>query len=82
MKEFVLAVQEEEETEFYGGVMKAPKVLADIVESIAAAVYVDCGFDLKELWLVRFFDFFSSTISSNCCVFYSISKLIVKGLSL
>lgn len=66
MKEFVLAVQEEQETEFYGGVMKAPKVLADIVESIAAAVYVDCGFDLKELWMVSLF--LSSTISSNWCL--------------
>ncbi|XP_019194385.1 PREDICTED: ribonuclease 3-like protein 2 isoform X1 [Ipomoea nil] len=52
VKEFVLVVQEEQETEFYGGAMKAPKVLADIVESIAAAVYVDCDFDLKELWVI------------------------------
>ncbi|KAK8458100.1 hypothetical protein SEVIR_3G331300v4 [Setaria viridis] len=37
----------------YGGsVVKAPKVLADIVESIAAAVYVDCKFDLEKLWKV------------------------------
>ncbi|CAN6342540.1 unnamed protein product [Urochloa humidicola] len=37
----------------YGGsVVKAPKVLADIVESITAAVYVDCKFDLEKLWKV------------------------------
>ena len=37
----------------YGGsVVKAPKVLADIVEAIAAAVYVDCTFDLEKLWKV------------------------------
>ena len=37
----------------YGGsFVKAPKVLADIVESIAAAVYVDCKFDLEKLWKV------------------------------
>ncbi|KAF8666269.1 hypothetical protein HU200_053692 [Digitaria exilis] len=37
----------------YGGcVVKAPKVLADIVESIAAAVYIDCKFDLEKLWKV------------------------------
>uniref|UniRef100_A0A804QPF4 RNase III domain-containing protein n=1 Tax=Zea mays TaxID=4577 RepID=A0A804QPF4_MAIZE len=37
----------------YGGsVVKAPKVLADIVEAIAAAVYVDCKFDLEKLWKV------------------------------
>lgn len=32
--------------------MKAPKVLADIVESVAAAVFVDLQFDLKAVWLV------------------------------
>ncbi|CAH9108114.1 unnamed protein product [Cuscuta europaea] len=52
VKEFVLVVQEEDEAEFYGGAIKAPKILADIVESIAAAVYVDVGFDLKEFWKV------------------------------
>ncbi|XP_072965109.1 ribonuclease 3-like protein 2 [Typha angustifolia] len=37
----------------YGGsTMKAPKVLADIVEAIAAAVYMDCNFDLDKLWKV------------------------------
>ncbi|CAJ1971424.1 unnamed protein product [Sphenostylis stenocarpa] len=34
----------------YGGSVKAPKVLADIVESIAGAIYVDLGYDLEELW--------------------------------
>ncbi|OIT28124.1 PREDICTED: ribonuclease 3-like protein 2 [Nicotiana attenuata] len=52
VKEFVITVQQEEQAEFHGGAMKAPKVLADIVESVAAAVYVDCGFDLKNLWLI------------------------------
>ncbi|KAI3810215.1 hypothetical protein L1987_19826 [Smallanthus sonchifolius] len=32
--------------------MKAPKVLADIVESVAAAVYVDCGFNLQMVWMI------------------------------
>lgn len=45
-------MEQEDETVVYGGAMKAPKVLADIVESVAAAVYVDCTFDLKTLWLV------------------------------
>lgn len=48
--------EEEEEVvdlEPYGGrSIKAPKVLADIVESIAAAVYVDCDFNLELLWKV------------------------------
>lgn len=52
MKEFVIAVEQEEEAEVHGGVMKAPKVLADIVESVVAAVYVDMHFDLKLLWKV------------------------------
>ncbi|GAB4849660.1 hypothetical protein Ancab_004455 [Ancistrocladus abbreviatus] len=52
VREFVLAVQEEDENAVYGGTVKAPKVLADIVESVAAAVYVDCDFDLKALWHV------------------------------
>lgn len=53
----MLAVQEEDEMVVYGGAMKAPKVLADIVESVAAAVYVDCELDLKALWMVRIFVF-------------------------
>ncbi|KAL3851186.1 hypothetical protein ACJIZ3_013068 [Penstemon smallii] len=52
VKEFVIAVQQEDEAEVYGGLVKAPKVLADIVESVAAAVYVDCKFDLQAMWLV------------------------------
>ncbi|PHU22484.1 Ribonuclease 3-like protein 2 [Capsicum chinense] len=52
VKEFVITVEQEVQTEFHGGAVKAPKVLADIVESVAAAVYVDCGFDLKALWVI------------------------------
>ena len=32
--------------------MDAPKVLADIVESVAAAIYVDLNYDLKKFWKV------------------------------
>lgn len=42
----------EDEAVVHGGSIKAPKVLADIVESIAAAVYVDVNFDLQRLWVV------------------------------
>lgn len=49
---FISAVEQEDKTVVYGGVMKAPKMLADIVESVAAAVYVDCGFDLVRLWVI------------------------------
>ena len=31
--------------------MKAPKVLADILESVAGAVYVDVDFNLQKFWL-------------------------------
>ncbi|WVY89220.1 hypothetical protein V8G54_034734 [Vigna mungo] len=34
----------------HGGSVKAPKILADIVESIAGAIYVDVGCDLEKLW--------------------------------
>ncbi|KAK3137194.1 hypothetical protein QOZ80_5BG0449010 [Eleusine coracana subsp. coracana] len=54
--QFIESVKQEPEdlgTVPYGGsVVKAPKVLADIVEAIAAAVYVDCKFDLEKLWKV------------------------------
>ncbi|KAJ0101165.1 hypothetical protein Patl1_04135 [Pistacia atlantica] len=53
VKEFAEAVSlEEDNTAVYGGSMKAPKVLADIVESIAAAIYVDVDFDLQRLWVI------------------------------
>lgn len=52
VRDFVIAVGKEDETVVYGGTMKAPKVLADIVESVAAAVYVDCDFNLKTLWVI------------------------------
>ncbi|XP_057473108.1 ribonuclease 3-like protein 2 isoform X1 [Actinidia eriantha] len=52
VRDFALAVQEEEDTVVYGGTVLAPKVLADIVESVAAAIYVDCQYDLQALWVV------------------------------
>ncbi|KAL0306340.1 UNVERIFIED_CONTAM: Ribonuclease 3-like protein 2 [Sesamum radiatum] len=52
VREFVMTVEQEDEAEVYGGLVKAPKVLADIVESVAAAVYVDCNFNLKSMWLI------------------------------
>ncbi|XP_027127282.1 ribonuclease 3-like protein 2 isoform X1 [Coffea eugenioides] len=52
VRDFATAVGQEDETEVHGGAIKAPKVLADIVESVAAAVYVDCGFDLQALWVI------------------------------
>lgn len=65
--EFVMAVEQEGEAEIYGGSLKAPKVLADIVESLAAAVYVDCNFDLKYMWTVSFI-FFSLYLFPSCLI--------------
>ncbi|XAR56719.1 Ribonuclease III [Bertholletia excelsa] len=52
VRDFELAVEGEDETVVYIGKIKAPKVLADIVESVSAAVYVDCQFDLDALWKI------------------------------
>lgn len=67
-------MEQEDETVVYGGAMKAPKVLADIVESVAAAVYVDCNFDLKTLWLVSL-TVVSCTYFFVICAMFSIFKL-------
>ncbi|KAM3192753.1 hypothetical protein ACQJBY_069760 [Aegilops geniculata] len=53
--QFIQSVKQELEddlgtTPYGGSVFKAPKVLADMVEAIAAAVYVDCNFNLEKLW--------------------------------
>ncbi|XP_010481641.1 PREDICTED: ribonuclease 3-like protein 3 [Camelina sativa] len=50
VKEFTEAVRKEDGPVPYGGVVKAPKILADIVESIAGALYVDVNFDLQRFW--------------------------------
>ncbi|PHT35394.1 hypothetical protein CQW23_23094 [Capsicum baccatum] len=52
VKEFVIAVKQEEDMEFHGGMIKAPKVLADIVESVMGAVFLDCGFDVNAFWVI------------------------------
>jgi dsRNA-specific ribonuclease len=55
VKEFSDAVSgEDDDALVYGGSIKAPKILADIVESVAAAVYVDVDFDLQTFWVVSF----------------------------
>ncbi|XVE50705.1 hypothetical protein DITRI_Ditri01bG0184700 [Diplodiscus trichospermus] len=53
VREFAEVVSQEDDPVSYGGSMKAPKILADIVESIAAAVYVDVNFDLSKLWVME-----------------------------
>ena len=53
MKEFADSIRGEVDEVYYTGAVKAPKVLADIVEGIAAAVFVDCNLSLEILWMVR-----------------------------
>ncbi|KAM3011508.1 hypothetical protein FF2_030207 [Malus domestica] len=50
--EFAKAVSnEEDETDLlYGGTIQPNHALADIVESVAAAIYIDLNFDLHKLW--------------------------------
>ncbi|XP_030453375.1 ribonuclease 3-like protein 2 [Syzygium oleosum] len=50
--EFARAIEEEDDAVAHGGSVKAPKVLADIVESLAAAIYIDVNFDLQRLWVI------------------------------
>lgn len=44
--------EDDDDALVYGGSIKAPKILADIVESVAAAVYVDVDFDLQTFWVI------------------------------
>ncbi|KAF5730531.1 ribonuclease 3-like protein 2-like [Tripterygium wilfordii] len=52
MNEFAAAVSNEDSTVVHGGSMRAPKILADCVESVAAAIYADVNFDLQKLWVI------------------------------
>ncbi|KAE8723542.1 Ribonuclease 3-like protein 2 [Hibiscus syriacus] len=52
VKEFTEIVNEEDGPVAYGGSMKAPKILADIVESVAAAIYIDADYNLETLWKI------------------------------
>ncbi|KAJ4827510.1 hypothetical protein Tsubulata_040553, partial [Turnera subulata] len=52
VSEFSEAVSHEDDTVVYGGAVKAPKVLADIVEAVAAAIFVDLDYDLQGLWVI------------------------------
>ncbi|KAL8478978.1 hypothetical protein ACS0TY_030758 [Phlomoides rotata] len=71
VREFVMTLQEEVEAEIYGGLVKAPKVLTDIIESLAAVVYIDCNFNLEMMWKVSFHSF-----SYLICQLCSIDQLI------
>ncbi|KAK7844587.1 ribonuclease 3-like protein 2, partial [Quercus suber] len=50
VQKFAAAVNQEDDKSLYWSI-KAPKILADIVESLAAAIYVDLGLDLQKLWV-------------------------------
>ncbi|KAL4618844.1 hypothetical protein ACB092_06G039400 [Castanea dentata] len=51
VQEFADEVSQEGDIVLHGSI-KAPKVLADIVESLAAAIYFDLNFDLQKLWVI------------------------------
>ena len=42
--------------------IEVPKVLGDIYESVAGAIYLDSGMDLNTVWRVRFFITLSDVI--------------------
>ena len=44
--------QEEEEQEEEGGELDPPKVLGDVLESLAGAVFLDSGMSLEAVWSV------------------------------
>eukprot|EP01018_Ginkgo_biloba_P039712 Gb_39947 [translate_table: standard] len=50
IENFVKEIEKPEAKSFRLGDFKPPKVLADIVESIAGAVFVDNGYSTKKLW--------------------------------
>ncbi|KAM4092292.1 hypothetical protein ACB094_06G028000 [Castanea mollissima] len=52
VQEFADEVSQEGDIVLHGSI-KAPKVLADIVESLAAAIYFDLNFDLQKLWVLN-----------------------------
>lgn len=51
IEDFVKDIEDASKS-FRCGDFKPPKVLADIVESIAGAVFVDCGYSADQLWEV------------------------------
>ncbi|CAI8586911.1 unnamed protein product [Vicia faba] len=54
IREFADAVDGEDDCviAMYGGLVEAPKILADIMESIVIVVFIDVDFDLTKLWVV------------------------------
>ncbi|CAL9241837.1 unnamed protein product [Arabidopsis halleri] len=72
MFQFQFQVSKEDGPVPYGGLVKAPKVLADIVESIAGAVYIDVDFDVQRFWEVCCVCLFFTTFV------FLISMLLIK----
>ncbi|XP_019097959.1 PREDICTED: ribonuclease 3-like protein 3 isoform X2 [Camelina sativa] len=51
-KKFIEAVSREGDRVLYSELVKAPKEFANLVESIAGAVYIDVNYDVQRLWEV------------------------------
>lgn len=65
MKEVQIELSKPGFNSFGLGDCKAPKVLGDIVESIAGAIFLDGGCNTAAVWKVRFF-IFTSHIGNFC----------------
>lgn len=70
--------KEEDDSVAYGGLVKAPKVLADIVESVAGAVYIDVNFDLQTLWVVCVYLFSKPIDVVLLSLFQILSYMVLK----
>jgi len=69
-------VRKEDDPVPYGGLVKAPKILADTLESIAATVFIDVNYDVKRLWEVCvYLMWFLSLVP---ILRYMILKLLIK----
>ncbi|KAL4180909.1 hypothetical protein AMTRI_Chr12g268450 [Amborella trichopoda] len=71
VSEFIDAINESPDN---ACLMKTPKVLADMVESIVGAVYVDTGYNLEILWNV-FHDFFEPIVTPSTLKNHSVTEL-------
>lgn len=45
------------------GLLNAPKVLSDIIESIIGAIFIDCNCSLDIVWKVKFLNSFMGGLS-------------------
>ncbi|CAH2046366.1 unnamed protein product [Thlaspi arvense] len=49
-RKFIEAVSKEDDPLPYGGISNAPRILGDVIETVAGAIYIDVNFDVRRLW--------------------------------